>query len=51
MGRIPVGKTGFRTHITIPANKHVLLAHADREKTTLEGFEDTLKVTDAQWQV
>lgn len=23
----------------------------DREKTTLEGFEDTLKIEDAQWQV
>jgi WD40 repeat protein len=51
MGRIPAGRVGFRTHIAIPANKHVLLAHADREKTTFEGLEDTLKVTDAQWQV
>lgn len=51
MGRIPAGRVGFRTHITIPANKQVLLAHADREKMTFEGFEDTLKVTDAQWQV
>jgi WD40 repeat protein len=51
MGRIPAGRVGFRTHITIPTNKNVLLAHADREKTTFEGLEDTLKVTDAQWQV
>jgi hypothetical protein len=51
MGRIPAGRVGFRTHIRIPANKQVLLAHADREKTTFEGLEDTLKVTDAQWQV
>jgi WD40 repeat protein len=51
MGRIPAGRVGFRTHITIPANKQVLLAHADREKMTFEGLEDTLKVTDAQWQV
>src|SRR5258708_6883472 len=46
-----LGSVGFRTHITIPANKQVLLAHADREKTTFEGLEDTLKVTNAQWQV
>jgi hypothetical protein len=45
------GRVGFRTHITIPVNKQVLLAHADPEKTTFEGLEDTLKVTDAQWQV
>jgi WD40 repeat protein len=51
MGRIPAGRVGFRTHIKIPANKQVLLAHADREKTTFEGLEDTLTVTDAQWQV
>ena len=51
MGRIPAGRVGFRTRITIPANKQVLLAHADREKMTFEGLEDTLKVTDAQWQV
>jgi len=51
MGRIPAGNVGFRTHITIPANKAVLLAHADREKTTFEGFEDTIKITDAEWQV
>jgi hypothetical protein len=51
MGRIPAGRVGFRTHITIPANKQVLLAHADRQKTTFEGLEDTIKVTDAQWQV
>jgi len=37
--------------ITIPANKQVLLAHADRGKMTFEGLEDILKVTDAQWQV
>jgi hypothetical protein len=28
-----------------------MLAYADREKTTFEGFEDTLKVSDARWQV
>jgi WD40 repeat protein len=51
MGRIPAGRVGFRTHITIPANKQVLLAYADREKMTFAGLEDTHRVTDGQWQV
>jgi hypothetical protein len=49
--RIPAGKVGFRGYITISANKQILLAHADREKTTVAGFEDTLSITDEQWQV
>jgi uncharacterized protein with WD repeat len=51
MGKIPAGKVGFRGYMAISANKQVLLAHADREKTTFAGFEDSLSVTDEQWQV
>jgi len=50
-GTIPAGKVGIRNKIEISANRHILLAYADREKTTFEGFEDTLKIEDAQWQV
>lgn len=50
-GRIPAGEVGIRNTITISANRRFLLAYADREKMTLEGFEDTLKIEDAQWQV
>lgn len=50
-GRIPAGEVGIRNTITISANKRFLLAYADWEKMTLEGFEDTLKIEDAQWQV
>ena len=49
--KIPASAAGFRGYITISANKKTLLAHADREKTTFEGFEDTLKTSDEQWQV
>jgi WD40 repeat protein len=51
MGRIPAGSVGFRSYIKIPGDKQLLLAYADREKTTFEGFEDTLQVKDEQWQV
>ena len=51
MGKIPAGKVGFRGYMAISTNKQVLLAHADREKTTFAGFEDSLSVTDEQWQV
>jgi WD40 repeat protein len=50
-GRIPAGKVGFRGYIAISANKQILLTHADREKTTFAGFEESLIVTDEQWQV
>jgi len=50
-GTIPAGKVGIRNNIEISANRHILLAYADREKTTFEGLEDTLKIEDAQWQV
>jgi len=50
-GRIPAGKVGIRNYIAVSTNKQFLLAHADRQKTTLEGFEDTVKIEDAQWQV
>lgn len=50
-GRLPAGKTGIRRRISISANRQFLLGFADRERTTFEGFEDTLKVEDAQWQV
>ena len=50
-GKIPAGKVGFRGYIAISANKQMLLAHADREKTTFAGFEESLDITDEQWQV
>jgi len=51
-GKISAGTVGFRGYIAISANKQMLLAHADREKTTfLPGFEDSLSITDEQWQV
>jgi WD40 repeat protein len=50
-GRIPAGKVGFRGYIAISANKQILLAHSDREKITFAGFEESLSVTDEQWQV
>lgn len=51
LGKIPAGKVGIRRTIAASGNKRILLAYADREKTTLEGFEDTLKVSDAQWEI
>jgi len=51
VGKIPAGKVGIRRTIAISGNKRTMLAYADREKTTFEGFEDTLKVSDARWQV
>ena len=51
VGKIPAGKVGIRRTIAVSGNKRILLAYADREKTTFEGFEDTLKVSDAQWQI
>jgi WD40 repeat protein len=50
-GRIRAGRVGIRRTIAISGNKKLLLAYADREKTTFEGLEDTLKVSDSQWQV
>jgi WD40 repeat protein len=50
-GRIRAGRVGIRRTIAISGNKKLLLAYADREKTTFEGLEDTLKVRDSQWQV
>jgi len=50
-GKIPAGRVGFRGYIAISENKQILLAHADREKTTLAGFENSLSITDEQWQV
>jgi WD40 repeat protein len=50
-GKILAGKVGIRDYLTISANKRFLLAFADRQKTTFEGFEDTLRTTDEQWQV
>jgi WD40 repeat protein len=50
-GKIPAGSVGFRGYMAISANKQILLAHADREKTTFAGFEDSLSITDEQWQV
>jgi len=50
-GKIPAGRVGVRDYIAISANKRVLLAYADREKTTWAGFEDTLETKDQQWQV
>ena len=51
MGKIPAQKVGIRRTIAVSGNKRILLAYADREKTTFEGLEDTLKVSDAQWQI
>src|SRR5262249_3555294 len=51
ISQLPAGKAGFRGYITISANKQILLAHADREKMTFEGLEDTVEVKDEQWQV
>ena len=51
IGKLPAGRVGFRGYIEISANKHILLAHADREKTTLAGFEEGLTTTDEQWQI
>jgi hypothetical protein len=50
-GKIPAGRVGFRGYMAISMNKQILLAHADRERTTVAGFEDTLSITDEQWQV
>lgn len=49
--KIPAAKVGIRNNITISANRQFLLAYADLEKTTFEGFEDNLKIEDVQWQV
>lgn len=49
--KIPAAKVGIRNNIAISANRRFLLAYADLEKTTFEGFEDTLKIEGAQWQV
>jgi hypothetical protein len=51
VGKIPSGNVGFRGYMAISGNKQILLAHADREKTTFAGFEDSLSITDEQWQV
>jgi len=51
VGKIPARKVGIRRTIAVPENKRILLGYADREKTTFEGLEDTLKVSDAQWQI
>jgi hypothetical protein len=51
VGRIPGNKLGIRRSIAISEDKKRLLAHADREMTTFEGFEDTLKTSDEEWQV
>jgi hypothetical protein len=48
---IPAGHVGFRGTISISTDKQYLLSHADREKETIEGLEDTLTVSDEQWQV
>ena len=50
-GTIPAGKVGVRNQIATSANGRILLAYADREKTTPEGFEDTRKIEAAQLQV
>ena len=52
VGKIPGDRVGVRGFFSISANKQVLVAFADREKTTfLPGFEDTLETKDAQWRV
>jgi WD40 repeat protein len=50
-GTIPAGEVGIRNQIAVSANGRILLAYADREKTTPEGFENTRKIEDAEWQV
>lgn len=50
-GRIRAGKVGIRRTIAVSGNGRILLAYADRDKTTFEGLEDTLKVSDPQWQI
>jgi hypothetical protein len=49
--KIPAGKVGIRRRIAISGDKRILLAYADREKTTFEGIEETLKVSDARWEI
>lgn len=52
IGKIPAGRVGVRGYVAVSANKQVLVAYADREKTTfLPGLEDTLETKDEQWQV
>jgi len=52
VGKIPADRVGVRGVFSISANKQILVAYADREKTTfLPGFEDTLETKDAQWRV
>ena len=51
VGKIPGDKLGIRRSIAISEDKKKLLAHADREKTTFKGFEDTLETSDEEWQV
>jgi WD40 repeat protein len=51
IGEIRPAKVGFRHEINISRNKQLLVAYMDREKTTLEGLEDTLKTSDEQWGV
>ncbi len=52
VGKIPADRVGVRGFLSISANKQILVAYADREKTTfLPGFEDTLETKDAQWRV
>ena len=51
VGKIPAGKVGIRRTIALSGDKRTLLAYADREKTTFEGLEDTLKVSDARWEI
>lgn len=51
VGKIPADKMGIRGSIQISRNQKILLAYANREKTTFEGFEDTLKVASGSWQV
>ena len=49
-GKIPAGKVGIRNYIAISASRQILLAYADREKTTFAGFEEGLEIKDEQWQ-
>lgn len=51
IGKIPAAQVGIRDRISISNDRRILLAYADREKMTFEGFEDTLKISDARWQV
>jgi len=50
VGMIPGDRVGIRGSIQVSRDKKILLAYADRERTTFEGFEDTLKTSDSQWQ-